>query len=275
MPATPILALPVSPASVRTSPALASEIAVAAALADQLAKARVLPKHIRSTGQAVAIMLIGRELGIGPMAAMRSIALNRGKIILAADLQLALWTRDGGHVRWLRSDRTTAELWLRHPNGDEHTQRFDAEDAARAGLWGAPGPWTRYPAAMLRARAVTAGLKAIGYILVTGAYDGESMELPGSAAPDTNDERGEAPAAPTTLAAIDTTLDVLRLHSPEDADRAAAALTARREHYRHSERRARRFLANVRARVEVLAAQEHARSTDAATTAARTHTTAA
>lgn len=99
-------------------------------------------------------------------------------MIVAADLQLALYKRDGRHAEWVENEVAGVALRLRHPNGDEYVSTFTAEDARRAGLWGKLGPWSQYPVAMMRARAITAGLKAIGYAPTAGAYDSVSEELP-------------------------------------------------------------------------------------------------
>jgi hypothetical protein len=146
-------------------------------LAEALVPTGFLPKHIKTAGQAVAIILAGREMGIGPMLALRSINLVEGKVVVAADLQLARFKADGGKARWNKLDERAAELWLRHPNGDEHVARFSIEDAQRAGLL-SKNNWKQYPKAMLRSRTITAGLKDIGYEPVAGAYDPDEIPVP-------------------------------------------------------------------------------------------------
>lgn len=174
-------------------------------LAEQLVPTGFLPKHIRTPGQAVAIILAGRELGIGPMLALRSITLVEGKVSVAADLQLARFKADGGRAAFKELTEKRAELQLRHPNGDEHTESFSIEDAKGAGLL-AKDNWRKYPKAMLRSRVITAGLKSIGYEPTCGAYDPDETEdfrvasspaagdLGGSA----SEKGSNAPARPAT-----------------------------------------------------------------------------
>ena len=50
----------------------------------------VLPPHAREPGAAAAIMLAGLELGLQPMESIRSLHLVDGRVVLAADAQLAL-----------------------------------------------------------------------------------------------------------------------------------------------------------------------------------------
>lgn len=135
-----------------------------------------LPAHIRNEGELVAIILAGRELGISPMASLRSINLIKGRVTLAADMQLALMMRAGASVKWL-SDGSNgiAQLQLKRPNQDTHTQTFTMEDAKTAQLTGGEN-WRKYPAAMLRARCVSAASKAYFPDVLSGVYTPEEME---------------------------------------------------------------------------------------------------
>lgn len=139
------------------------------ALAKELCTTGFLPQAVKTPAQAVAIILTGRELGLGPMQSLRSICIIQGKPELAADLQLSIFHRDGGRSKWLALTELAAELWLRHPNGDEHRETFTMDDAKRAGLSGGVN-WQKYPKAMLRSRAITAGLKSVGFEPLAGAY---------------------------------------------------------------------------------------------------------
>src|SRR5207253_9414318 len=131
-----------------------------------------LPEAIKTPGQALAIILTGREMGVGPMQSLRSIRVIKGNPVVAADLQLGMFKRDHGEAKWLVNESTEVKLWLKHPNGDEHIQPYTMADAQRAELDKNPGKtYQHFPQAMLRARAVTAGLKAIGYLPLSGVYD--------------------------------------------------------------------------------------------------------
>jgi hypothetical protein len=142
------------------------------ALAEHLVPTRFLPDHIKTPGQAVAIILTGRELGMGPMRAIRSLQLVKGKVVENADSQLSRFKSDGGRATWKELTEKKAVLVLRHPNGDEHTETFTIEDATRAGLTGGEN-YKKYPKAMLRSRAITAGLKSVGWEGGAGVYDPE------------------------------------------------------------------------------------------------------
>lgn len=149
-------------------------------LAKELVPTGFLPDHIKTPGQAVAIILTGREMGMAPMRALRSLAMVKGKVTESADSQLARFKSDGGRALFKTLTETEAVLWLRHPNGDEHTETFTMQDAERAGLTkpssnGTPSMFTKFPKAMLRSRVITAGLKSIGWEGGTGTYDPDEL----------------------------------------------------------------------------------------------------
>lgn len=144
-------------------------------VAGELVKTGFLPDHVKTAGQAVAIILAGRELGLEPMLALRSISMVKGKIVVAADAQLALFKAKGGRARFERLDETAAVLQLVHPNGDTHTETFTIEDAKRANLLNNAN-WRSFPKAMLRSRCITAGLKSVGFEPTSGTYDPDEAQ---------------------------------------------------------------------------------------------------
>lgn len=135
-----------------------------------------LPQHIRNEGELVAIILAGRELGIAPMAALRSINLIKGRVTLAADMQLALMMRAGARVQWISDGSNgVAKLQLARPGQQPHVQTFTMEDAKTAGLAGGEN-WKKYPAAMLRARCVSGAAKAYFPDVLSGVYTPDELE---------------------------------------------------------------------------------------------------
>jgi hypothetical protein len=142
-------------------------------MAEALVPTGFLPDHIRNAGQACAIILAGQELGMQPMRALRSLQMVKGKVVESADSQLARFKSDGGRAQFVELSETRAELKLRHPNGDEHTESFTIEDAKRAGLAGPGSMYAKYPKAMIRSRVITAGLKSLGWEGGAGVYDPE------------------------------------------------------------------------------------------------------
>jgi hypothetical protein len=170
----------------------------ALALAKTLVDSGFLPRAITKPAQALAVILAGQELGLPPMQSLRQIHIVEGKPTLSAELMLSQFKKRGGRAKWLETTDAKAVLWLRHPNGDEHTQTWSIEDAKRAGLVGKDN-WRKYPADMIRARCASAGLRCIGE--ATGFYDPDEMGM--DVAPVAALEAAEpGPKAPPSVVAV-------------------------------------------------------------------------
>jgi hypothetical protein len=138
--------------------------------AKMLLKSGLLPTSIKAPETALFIILAGRDLGLSPVQSLRSINVIQGKVEVAADMQLGLFHRAGGKSQWVELTNEKAVLrlsapWLIQP----HTETFTLEDAKRAKLMG--DNWQKWPKAMCRSRAITAGLKSVGFDPTAGVYD--------------------------------------------------------------------------------------------------------
>jgi len=161
------------------------------AMGEHLVRTGFLPRHVKTGAQAAAIMLAGRELGMLPMRALRSLMMVEGKIVESADSQLGRFKVAGGQAKFLKLDMEEARLWLRHPNGDEHVEVYTHDDVVAAGLDrptmnGAKSNHLKHPKAMKRSRCITAGLKSIGWDGGVDVYDAEEL-------PDLMDEHTAEP----------------------------------------------------------------------------------
>ncbi|MCC7541946.1 MAG: hypothetical protein IT379_37345 [Deltaproteobacteria bacterium] len=142
----------------------------------------MVPAHLKTEGEIVAALLAGAELGIPPMASLRNIHIIQGRVALDASLQLGLLHRYGVRTKWLESTGERAVLWLQRPGFDPHTQPYTIDDAKTAGLLGKDN-WRNHPKAMLRARCVSAAVKAYAADIVTGVYTPDELEEIGERAP--------------------------------------------------------------------------------------------
>lgn len=200
-------------------------------LAEKLVPTGFLPNHIKNAGQCAAIILAGRELGMEPMRALRSLQMVQGKVIEAADSQLARFKADGGRAAFTELTDAKAVLTLRHPNGDEHTESFTIEDAKRAGLAG-KDVWKNYPKAMLRSRVITAGLKSLGWEGGVGAYDPDEAASFQPAEVHHAEVKSEPLATDEQRAALKQVAEMVHVFSREECDKfddnaARADLTAK------------------------------------------------
>lgn len=140
-----------------------------------------LPAHIKNIAQAITIAWKGHELGIPPLQAFSSITVISGKPCLSAELMLALIYQrvKGAKVTFKtppdkQSQECTVEI--QRPDGEPQAFRFSIDDAKRAGLLGKPNSaWEKYPASMLRARAVSAAARAVCPDAIMGCYTSEEM----------------------------------------------------------------------------------------------------
>ena len=140
-------------------------------VADMLGKAGpMLPAHIKSPGEALAVIMAGAELGIPPMAALRGLFLVNGKVGMDYSLMVGLLRRAGYKVQWVAKGPERCELLITHPDGTTHTEVWDVERAKKAKLWGNSGPWSTYPEAMLSARCVSSAARAFAGDVLAGCY---------------------------------------------------------------------------------------------------------
>jgi hypothetical protein len=147
-------------------------------LADALSKAAgFVPRQYIGKPEAIAAaMLMGLELGVGPMEALRSIHVIEGKPTMSADMMLGRAIRSGVKPQWLRSDAEVAELRLTRAGYEPHVERFTIDDAKAAGLIGKDN-WRKYTRAMLRARCVSAAMRAFcPDVLGSGVYTPEELD---------------------------------------------------------------------------------------------------
>lgn len=190
-------------------------------MGEQLARTGFLPDHIKTGPQFAAIVMTGRELGMSPMRAVRSLQMVKGKVVEDAASQLARFKAAGGRATFLHLDEVKAVLEVQHPNGDKHTETWTIDDAKRAGLLG--GMVGKYPKAMLRSRAITAALKSLGWDGAVGAYDPSELvehndDQPQQTAPRVREPDAiEQPKAPPIPAEVRRILDlaILLIEAPD------------------------------------------------------------
>lgn len=138
----------------------------------------IIPRHLKTEGEIVAVILAGRELGIPPMASLRTLKVIHGQVVLDAAMQLGLMQSRGIRARWLKdgTDGQEAALEVSRNGSAPYISRYTIEMAQRAGLAGSDN-WKKHTAAMLRARCVTAAGKAYAGDVLAGVHaPGEMTE---------------------------------------------------------------------------------------------------
>lgn len=160
--------------------------------AKAMAVSNLLPVAYQNHPENVLVALEqGRALGIAPIQAMNQINVIKGKPALSADLIAALVRRAGHRLR-VEGDDTYAQATVIRADDPDYIPkpvRWDMERAKRAGLLGNPS-WQKYPAAMLRARAISEAARAWANDALYGfIYTPE--ELDNNWLPDADPDTGE------------------------------------------------------------------------------------
>lgn len=177
-------------------------------MAELFYRSGMLPPAIKSAQAAVFAIQKGRELGVPPTAALTSIQVIQGRPTCSAELMLALVQRDYGAnaMRITATDNTRCTITYRHPDvAETQTYSWTIEDANRAGLVTGNPAWNKYPAAMLRARCISAVARMAFPLSILGMYTPEEMGAAVAVRDDGEIVVTEFAAEPTPLRVVDQT----------------------------------------------------------------------
>lgn len=165
--------------------------------ATSLFESGLLPKSIKSSSAAMAIMLRGMELGIPPVASLSTIHVVEGKTELSGTALQAILQRAGIAIQTVKSTAEIAVVRMSRKVGDfavTEEYEFTIGEAKTAGLTGKDN-WRGYAKDMLYWRAISRGARRIGADVAHGVYvEGELADAPPVVAFATSVP--ETPAAP-------------------------------------------------------------------------------
>ncbi len=180
-----------------TAPPSPSEWTAMKQQASVIARSGLAPKAVSTPEKILVIAMKARELSLPPMQGLSHIHIVEGRPALSAELMVALVQRAGHKLRVLETSSQKCVVEGLRADDPRHPSRVEwtMEDAQRAGVAN-KGPWKSYPAAMLRARAISALCRfAFADVLMGAAYvpeelgaevneEGEVLSVP---------DQGEAP----------------------------------------------------------------------------------
>ncbi|HKS27107.1 MAG TPA: hypothetical protein VJS44_04780 [Pyrinomonadaceae bacterium] len=113
----------------------------------------------KGASQAIAKILAGRELGLGPVASMTGIYIVKGRVTLSANVIAAAIKRSARYnYKVLRMEDDGCEIEFYEDGQPVGKSKFDADDARLAGLL-AGDNWRKFPRNMYFARAISNGAK--------------------------------------------------------------------------------------------------------------------
>lgn len=125
--------------------------------AQAVAQSTLIPDGYRNQPANVLwAMDLADALGIPFPQVMQTMVVMRGRMTMSADIMAAVVRRAGHKLRVREQGMSVTAVLVRQDDPDyEFSATWDEAKARQAGLWGQRGPWTQYPAQMLRSRAIT------------------------------------------------------------------------------------------------------------------------
>ena len=129
---------------------------------------------INNKDQAIALMLLCQAEGLHPAIAARDYHLIQGRPALKADAMLARFQQAGGSVTWKEYTNDAVTGLFSHPQGGSLEVTWTLVQAKSIGI-ASKDNWKNYPRAMLRARVISEGIRAVFPGCVVGVYTPEEV----------------------------------------------------------------------------------------------------
>ena len=127
---------------------------------------------LKTPEQAAALMLVAQADGLHPAKAATHYHIIGGRPALSADAMLARFQSAGGRVEWGAYGDEAVEGTFTHSQGGSVKIRWDLARAKKAGV----GNLEKFPAAMMRARCISEGVRTVFPGVICGMYTPEEME---------------------------------------------------------------------------------------------------
>ena len=142
-------------------------------MAEVAAKSRMF--GFKNSEEATAIMLLCQAENLHPAVAMRDYHVIQGRPALKADAMLARFQAAGGSVAWKVYTDAEVTGTFSHPQGGSLDVTWTFAQAKAIGITGKDN-WKNYPRAMLRARCLSEGIRAVYPGCVVGVYTPEEVQ---------------------------------------------------------------------------------------------------
>ena len=143
---------------------------------------------MKSTVQAMALMLVAQSEGQHPATIAQDYDVIQGKATRKTHSVLARFQAAGGRVEWHELTEQKADATFAHQAGGSLRMVWTIDQAKNANLTGKDN-WKNYPRAMLRARCIAEGVRAVYPAAIGGMMVAEEAMDATAAAP--------VPAPPT------------------------------------------------------------------------------
>lgn len=149
-------------------------------MAQILAASNLMPANLKTPEQLTVALQWGYELGLSPMVSINNIAVVNGRPTLSTDIMHAVARRSPEYAgcKWVRQDDRVAEciIYRKTATYTEEVRGFySIEMAAAAGLTNKDN-WKKYPARMLKHRALSYALRDAFPDVLAAIYTEEELE---------------------------------------------------------------------------------------------------
>jgi len=129
---------------------------------------------VKTTDQAIALMLIAQAEGRHPALAARDYDIIQGRPAKKSEAMMRDFMENGGKVEWHELTDIVADATFSHPSGGTVRISWDMKRAAVAGL-GAKDMWKKYTRQMLRSRTISEGIRTVCPMATSGMYVPEEV----------------------------------------------------------------------------------------------------
>ncbi len=139
-------------------------------------ESRLLPQHIRTVEQAEVIVGIGKEIGLPPIASLRTIHLINGNPTVSPAMMIALANRRNLIQEMVleKHDEYAKFTVLRMGRKTPHIEMFSWDDAVDLGL-AEKDNYKKQPKTMMAWRAIAAAMRVVFPDVIYGLYTPEEM----------------------------------------------------------------------------------------------------
>jgi hypothetical protein len=153
-------------------------------MADAIARSGLF--GMKTSDQALALMLVAQAEGQHPATITQEYDIIQGRAARKTHSVLARFQAAGGTVEWHELSETIADATFSHKAGGKLRMSWTLEQAKKAKLTSKDN-WVNYPRAMLRARVIAEGVRAVYPAALGGMLVAEE-------AMDITDDEPRAPA---------------------------------------------------------------------------------
>jgi hypothetical protein len=145
-------------------------------MAKTVAASRLFP-GVDNPAAAMTLMLLCESDGLHPIEAMRRYHIIHNRPSMRADAMQAAFQANGGRVEWVSSTDQECHAVFRHPvhAPDGFPVHVTLKELFDRGVAGSNPIYKKFPRQMLRARAISEGVRAVYPGICTGIYTPEEV----------------------------------------------------------------------------------------------------